>query len=183
VETLEELSVRYQNQKGSIWHNYMRIYDGYFEPIRNEVKSILEIGIAGGSSLKIWRDYFPNAMVHGIDVGVDYKKFNADRIKVHIGSQQDFCFLSDLMRKIGPVDIVIDDGGHVLQYQVCSLLYLIEWVKKGGYYIVEDVPEGNMKFWEHFTHHIAGQSGNTLELLPVFTGPINESILGFRRRL
>jgi len=181
MKTLEELSREYQCLKGSQWHNYMVMYDLLFTPIREKVMSILEIGIAEGTSLKIWQDYFPHAIIYGVDINVP-KNVTGDRIRMFEGKQQDWDFLKQTMDKIGPCDVIIDDGGHILQHQLCSLLYLIDWVREGGFYIIEDVPETNLKFWEFLTMHMAGISQGKLEQIPIFTGPITESILGFRRK-
>ena len=43
-------------------------YNKFFEPRRYSVQSLLEVGIAYGGSLLLWRDYFPNATIMGIDI-------------------------------------------------------------------------------------------------------------------
>src|SRR5215471_2013904 len=74
VMTLEQLAVQYSSDK--FWaHSYIPYYDELFRPIREKVKCVLEIGIGyeelmqpfvpeyvPASSLKMWRDYFPNAI-------------------------------------------------------------------------------------------------------------------------
>ena len=39
-----------------------------FAPLKTEPLRVLEIGIERGGSLLMWRDYFPNAQVFGIDI-------------------------------------------------------------------------------------------------------------------
>ena len=58
-------------------HGYIKIYEKYFESIRNENLKILEIGIADGKSLLMWSDYFKNSTVIGIDIHkIDIKEKN-----------------------------------------------------------------------------------------------------------
>ena len=40
------------------WQHYIPIYDRYFEKKRNQRVRFLEIGVAGGGSLQMWRKYF-----------------------------------------------------------------------------------------------------------------------------
>ncbi|MCS3753165.1 hypothetical protein GGP79_001110 [Salinibacter ruber] len=56
-------------------HKYGRYYDRHFEGIKNDNIKILEIGIggyddkyAGGDSLLMWKNYFKNGKIFGIDV-------------------------------------------------------------------------------------------------------------------
>ena len=39
----------------------------------------------------------------------------------------------------GPFDVVLDDAGHVPHAQVVCYEYMINHVKPGGYYILEDI--------------------------------------------
>jgi len=55
----------------------------------------------------MWEEYFPNATIHGID----YKQYESGRIKITIADQGDENQLKEL-EKLGPFDILIDDGSH-----------------------------------------------------------------------
>ena len=49
-------------------HGYLSVYAERFDPLRSSVRSILELGVFYGASLKMWRDYFAAAtVVCGID--------------------------------------------------------------------------------------------------------------------
>ena len=48
--------------------SYLDIYERYFNKIKNDVKVFVEIGIFNGKSLKMWKEYFPNAIIYGIDI-------------------------------------------------------------------------------------------------------------------
>ena len=58
---LNDLALKYNNDKSSDWLNYMVEYEKYFSSLKKKDISILELGVGGGTSLKIWYDYFKNA--------------------------------------------------------------------------------------------------------------------------
>ena len=49
----------------------------------------MEIGVYHGNSLKVWKDYFPNAEIYGIDIDPSCKKFEDERTKIIICDQND----------------------------------------------------------------------------------------------
>jgi hypothetical protein len=145
VEYFTLLCCKYGTDKVDL--NYTPFYVSHFRNIRNEIKSVLEIGISGGNSLRVWRDYFPNALIYGIDCDNKYI-FNEERIKTFKADQSNREHLVPLMRQIGEVDIIIDDGGHTMQQQQISLGCLFPFVKGGGYYIIEDLSTSMMSVKE-----------------------------------
>lgn len=114
------------------WQHYFPIYDKHFGSIYFEAERVLEIGIDHGGSLQIWKKFFPNAHIVGIDINPVCKSFEEDRISVQIGSQNDRAFLDTL----GEFDVVIDDGSHVLSDQTASFSVL--WPKTKMVYLIED---------------------------------------------
>src|SRR3954471_10641143 len=71
-----DLSAKYGTDKGHP-HRYTPIYYAYLEPIRDNVKKVLEIGICTtrdipngrtGASLFMWEEFFPKADIYGIDI-------------------------------------------------------------------------------------------------------------------
>lgn len=115
--------------------------------------TILEIGIggyddpsAGGNSLRLWRDYFPNGKIVGLDI-YDKSGLRGDRIVTVQGDQSDATFLEGLAATYGPFDIVIDDGSHVVPHVRQSFLSLFPHVKDDGWYVIEDL---HTSYWETF---------------------------------
>ena len=75
-ETADDLSKfgwKYGTDK-STNHRYTPYYHQVFTPVRNTTHTLLEVGVFKGESLKMWRDYFTNSMIYGID----YFRGNAD---------------------------------------------------------------------------------------------------------
>tara|TARA_Y100000034_G_scaffold116016_1_gene153797 strand:- start:1597 stop:2109 length:513 start_codon:yes stop_codon:yes gene_type:complete len=97
------------------WTHSFEVYDRHLSRFRGTDVGILEIGVAEGGSLKMWADYFgPDAKVYGIDIKPECKQVDNKQIKVFIGSQTDKYFLYDVASHVPKIDIVIDDGGHIV---------------------------------------------------------------------
>ncbi|MEH2082682.1 MAG: hypothetical protein V7K89_22680 [Nostoc sp.] len=125
-------------------HCYAQHYNKHFAPLRLKKLKILEIGIggyddpkAGGESLRMWKAYFPNSMIYGIDI-VDKKPLEEPRIKIFQGSQDDESFLKRVISETGGLDIIIDDGSHVNEHVIKSFNTLFPALNDNGIYVVED---------------------------------------------
>ncbi len=100
TNNLKSIAETYNTDK--LEHGYIKIYEKYFESIRNENLKVLEIGIADGKSLLMWSDYFKNSTIIGIDIhkiDIKEKKLDKNNIKVHQGSQSDDKFISEIKIK------------------------------------------------------------------------------------
>lgn len=120
------------------WENYFDIYEHYLSKFRNKSPKFLEIGVQYGGSLFMWKEFFQNAEIHGIDINPDCKKLEFDNLKIHIGSQNDIEFLSNFGNKVGSLDVIIDDGGHTMKQQINTFEILFPILNEGGIYICED---------------------------------------------
>ena len=121
------------------WENYFEIYESNFSRFRNRNPRILEIGVQYGGSLKMWKEYFFNAEVFGIDINPDCKNLEEKNIDIQIGSQNDKKFLKEYADYVKNLDIIIDDGGHTMDQQLNTFKILFPILNEGGIYVVEDV--------------------------------------------
>lgn len=137
--------------------NYYAEYDLNFQEYRNKPIKLLEIGIQKGGSLYMWREYFPNAKIVGVDIDEECKQFEGEGIKVYIGDQENADFLLELERKEGTFDIVIDDGGHTMKQQITTFKTLFPLLAEGGMYVIEDL---HTSYWPEF-----GGGRTTISLL------------------
>lgn len=126
--------------------SYLDIYAKHFEKNREEVKTFVEIGVLNGSFLRMWKDYFPNVTIYGIDIDPRCKVNEDDRIKIFIGDQNDDDFLEKIKREIGEIDILLDDGSHITSHQIKTFNYLHTSVKKGGFFAIEDLRNSYEEF-------------------------------------
>lgn len=122
-------------------HSYTIYYYNLFKDRRESVKKVLEIGVGEGPGLRMWRDFFPNAMIYGAD-NEPGRIFEEERIKVFKADQSSKRDLINLLKKTGTdLDIVIDDGSHVAADQISTCLTLLPHLPKEVVYIIEDVIE------------------------------------------
>lgn len=146
LNILDELAIKHGTDKNSKTHDYTSIYDKYLNGFRDKYSNILEIGVLNGASLKMWEEYFPNADIYGIDINIECKQYENERIKVLIGGQSDEDFINrEIVSKNVVFDLIIDDGSHLSPHQIASFNLLFKQLKSGSYYIVEDVC---CSYWE-----------------------------------
>lgn len=124
----------------SIKHStYFETYDELFSRYRNKKITFVEIGVLGGGSLFMWREFFgPDARIIGIDLNPNAKKWEEHGFEIYIGSQSDKNFWREFINDIGPVDVVLDDGGHTYDQQIVTTEMLLSLVKDNGMLVVED---------------------------------------------
>jgi len=93
-----------------------------------------------GGSLKMWRDYFPNATVYGADIDKDIL-FNTERIKTFYVNQLEKNSIDKMWDNIAVnnFDIIIDDGLHTYEAGKCMFDNSFDKLRDGGIYIIEDV--------------------------------------------
>lgn len=128
--------------------HYFRVYDRYWAPIRNKPVKILEVGVNRGGSLQLWRDYFPNGHVYGIDNRPECIKLQLGaRITLLQASQKDTGVLTFLGTADGPFDIVIDDASHIAALSLSTYTSLFPCVSPGGLYAIEDWGTGYWDSW------------------------------------
>jgi hypothetical protein len=143
LPSLEKLMYKYGSDKSKDDHGYTNLYQILFDPIRDGVRNMTEIGISAGQSLQAWYDYFPNAEIHGYDlyiIPVVRKNLEPTKSRVHIHIQN---VLEESLAHQGLVeesmDIVIEDASHAIEQQEALLQKMFPLVKPGGYYIIEDI--------------------------------------------
>ncbi|MEM7711566.1 MAG: class I SAM-dependent methyltransferase [Pseudomonadota bacterium] len=130
------------------WHHYLPLYDRYFGPWRNRPLRFLEIGVSKGGSLSMWRRYFgAEAVIYGIDLDPDCARYNALHGQVRIGSQDDPAFLGRVVDEMGGLDVVLDDGSHIMSHIRTALDALFPRLSPDGIYMIEDL---HTAYWPDF---------------------------------
>lgn len=135
---LEELALKHGTDKSSNRHDYCRYYEDHFKSIRSKKMTILEIGVLDGKSLRMWKDYFYNSNIVGLDIDVKCKNYEEERIKIKIGDQSDDSILFELVSNYN-FDIIIDDGSHIWDHLVKSFEFLFPHLNSNGFYCMEDL--------------------------------------------
>ena len=148
MNKLEEYFYTHRKNIVHKWTHYFEIYDTHFNRYIDKECVILEIGVAMGGSLQMWRHYFGNkAKIFGIDININCKNFKEENIEIFIGSQSDKQFLRDIKLKIPKIDILIDDGGHTMDQQKTCLEEFFDHINDDGIYLCEDT---HTSYWPEF---------------------------------
>ena len=166
---LTELCQLYHTDKCADGHNFIKIYAQIFSSLRSSTHKLLEIGVLNGDSHKLWKEYFTNAQIFGMDLN-DVSWLAREGIQTMVGDQSD---RSDLQRFISQYgsdyDIIIDDGGHAMDQQQISLGFLFKYISPGGYYIIEDVHTSLPQFytWDGYKADLEKEN-TTLQMMERF---------------
>jgi hypothetical protein len=117
-----------------------------FKNKRHEQLRILELGVHSGASLLIWRDYFPRAIIVGIDTGPMPELLRGRGIEVVRGYQDDPEPLALACKLSGRAfDLIIDDCAHIGHIAKRSFAQLfVAHLAPGGVYLIEDI---GTSFW------------------------------------
>jgi hypothetical protein len=163
---LSKLCEKHGSDKGyinfkpkTIWgwksHTYSNYYHSLFNHCKDQIKLVFECGIGTnnpnlksnmtskgkpGASLRVWRDYFTNAIIYGADID---KKilFNENRIKTHFVDQLDKDTIKIMWSNFQQknFDIIIDDGLHTEEANINLFVNSFYKLRKNGIYIIEDI--------------------------------------------
>lgn len=148
MDLLTQLANHYGSDKGSKFHGYTEQYDSLFGPLRHNRFRLLELGVLGGASLRMWADYFPNSEIVGVDLN-SYPPLGPriTTIQADLGNEEAVHALVDM----GPWDIVLDDASHQVPHQNLSARLLGPAAKK--VFIMEDF---DIRFRADFGGNVVG---------------------------
>jgi len=132
----------YNSKLRSMKHEkYFHVYEKLFFKYKNQKIKFVEVGVADGGSLEIWKRYFGlNSNIIGVDINPLCKKFENKSLDIHveIGDQSSNDFWERFFEKYGEVDVILDDGGHTNQQQIITCINTVPKIKNGGLLLVED---------------------------------------------
>ena len=153
-------------------HHYASHYQRYFQSRRHERLNVLEIGVGGytqvnegGASLRMWKAYFRNSQIVGIDLH-DKTQFCEHRIDIRQCDQTDAPALLNLSHDYGGFDIVIDDGSHINAHVITTFQVLFPLLRANGMYVVEDTQTSYWPTW-------GGGLGNPESSIAFFKGLVD----------
>ena len=131
---LHDIGMKHGTDKAT-FHRYCDFYQDHL-PGRGFDGTMLEIGVMDGASLKMWREYWPDALIIGVDntrptkvAGCYVRQFDAtdpDDVEVLTGL-------------FGPFDVILDDGSHLTQDQQDTFRMLYPALNPDGRYVIEDL--------------------------------------------
>lgn len=131
--------------------HYLPAYESALSAFRSRPIRMLEIGVARGGSLQMWRRYLhPDSTIVGIDIDPTTRQFDdpSRRLHVRIGSQTDISFLQRVVSELGPFDVILDDGSHMNSHIALTFQHLFpSGLASGGVYVVEDL---HSNYWKPY---------------------------------
>ena len=173
---LANLCDHYGSDKGEIkssghpypWpsHSYTDYYKRLFWNCRESVGKVFECGLGTsnpnipssmgasgkpGASLRVWRDYFPNAMIYGGDIDKNIL-FSEDRIETFYLDQLDPVAIEKFWLQVNEdsFDLMIDDGLHIFEAGSSLFTNSIDKLSSSGIYVIEDVNKQDLIRYEEF---------------------------------
>lgn len=158
----ERLFYGHQGRPVFKWPQYLPIYDAVLTPFVGRPCTLLEIGVAGGGSLQLWREFLgPQCRILGVDIEPGALSLAGPGVDIMIGDQGDPAFLDDVAQRVGAIDIVVDDGSHQVAHQILAFELLFPRMKPGGVYICEDL---HTSYWTVYGGGV-GRPGTFIEYL------------------
>jgi hypothetical protein len=150
--SLESMATKYRDEDW-VRHGYAPRYERHFTQLRDTAFTLLEIGIgtdhqggAGGSSLRMWKHFFPKAQIVGLDL-CDRSFLNEKRVLTYQGNQIDADLLRIIARRHRELKIIIDDGSHRPEQIRTTFAILFPVLADGGFYAIEDT---QTSYWPRF---------------------------------
>lgn len=150
-------------------HTYTDYYARLWSQCRQHVRRVFECGLGTnnpnmksnmgvrgrpGASLRVWRDYFPEAQVVGADIDKGIL-FQEDRIRTYYVDQLDPVSIGEMWRAAGPgeFDFMIDDGLHEFRAGISLFEHSIGHLSAQGVYVIEDVTQPDLKrYFDYFSN-------------------------------
>jgi len=140
MKSLTELAEFYQTDKCYTLHNYIAMYEQWFGKLH--INKMLEIGLGGGASVRMWADYFPDAEIYAMELGGEEFKNNwanstldVSDINIIIGNSTDPKIWENIPDNL---DLIIDDGDHTADSQIATFKLGFNKLRSRGTYSIED---------------------------------------------
>lgn len=138
LELLTSLAEKYGTDK--LGHGYLPVYSKY---LPDKCRTLIEVGVAKGSSALVWNDYFgeDEVSINLVDLFIN-REFVSERWCLnrnfipHKGNQADIKFLSSINAQ---AEVTIDDASHNALETLITFKHLfVNNTQSGGVYFIED---------------------------------------------
>lgn len=106
---------------------------------------MLEVGFTK-YSLGMFRKYFPNSHIVGLDIREE--KVKLKKVQNYVCSQTDPKVLDKIIRAYNNFDIIIEDGNHINNDVKFTFNYLFSHLKYQKLYFIEDLQTSYISRWE-----------------------------------
>lgn len=127
-------------------HPYTPIYSLLLGPYRRKPITMCEIGVAGGDSIAMWRNYFTckETVIWAMDCSQEFLAMLQDRNLANVSTS-----LIDVNHEASihtafegtgvQFDILVDDSDHTFESHLRLVRSVGPYLKPGGLFIIEDI--------------------------------------------
>ena len=135
-----------RTDKNSV-HSYIDLYQVLLQHKKETAKNVLEIGICGGGSIKMWASFFTNAKVHALDIipmsDVWDEIKDKDNIILYTSADayDEALFTARFISNDIKCDFILDDGPHSLESMHQFIKLYSQILTDDGILIIEDVQD------------------------------------------
>jgi hypothetical protein len=148
MQSLQEIFNTKLTLRSDKWVSYFDVYETYFSKYRHTEFTFVEVGVADGGSMQMWREYFGNsAKIYGLDISPGAKDLPLPSQNIIVGDQSSISFWDETLPAIGKIDAFLDDGGHTMVQQINTLAKVWPYIADGGVYICEDT---HTSYWPDY---------------------------------
>lgn len=133
--SFDTICLLHGTDKRSTQHDFCNFYEKHLD--MSGIRSVLEVGVKYGNSLRSWGDAIPQAQITGFTL--DPKECIGDLCNYVEYTDQNSKAI--LRKSIGDrrFDLIVDDGGHTMMQQQNTLDEYWSHVNPGGAFIMEDL--------------------------------------------
>lgn len=132
-------------------HSYLELYQKLLYRKKESAKLVLEVGIGdfgekNGGSIKMWRDFFPNAVIYGLDIlpftRVMDELIQDERVFIYASTNayDESFFENHFLTKKTSFDVLLDDGPHTIESMQQFIKLYSKVMAEDGILIIEDIP-------------------------------------------
>ena len=144
--SLEQIADNSITDKNTV-HSYLPLYQRLLAGKKETAANVLEVGIYRGGSIKLWGDFFTNAIVYGLDITDEHivcesiKTHERIRLYTSVNAYDVNFVTSEFTNKGLKFDFMLDDGPHTLESMVKFIKLYSNLMTDDGILIIEDVPD------------------------------------------
>eukprot|EP01062_Namystynia_karyoxenos_P018138 TRINITY_DN16743_c0_g1_i1.p1 TRINITY_DN16743_c0_g1~~TRINITY_DN16743_c0_g1_i1.p1 ORF type:complete len:683 (+),score=220.63 TRINITY_DN16743_c0_g1_i1:120-2168(+) len=173
------------HRRGTV-HGYDRWYQWYFDPLRHRKQlRFTEVGLSTGQSSILWRSYFADVDLYGMDYMLEiFANATVQKkggITLFSGDQGNPAHLRRMIKQFGELsmDVIIDDGGHIPTGQLNTFKMLFrDLLRPGGIFSVEDLEGSYMGRHGMYGVKLYGglqKRGTFVEIAKLFVDTLNRA--------
>ena len=129
-----------QEDKKIIAHGYAKIYEKYLKERKDEYLNIIELGSFYGNASAAFYFYFKNSQIYSADINPDMYLYRSKRLKNFFTDTSSRTSIEkNILSRNIEFDLIIEDASHMLKDQIISLFILFKNLKRGGFFIIEEI--------------------------------------------